>query len=476
MEEVFLFTFFCHFIAVFPQVGYFCRNMLYNYSKVALEGLNPQMPCPWEATKFKEAAKAVSLRFAPRRAAAEICMLKKETKNEAQNKVKKRDKCPYCGDAPISHVFSYANSFVSMFLDPILSGTSGLIPNFAVRGAEGILKAVFSLSRLLGAIQLKDDPEKAITLRSKVIWEEARRRGIEMRQVAVFGKRTDNFRAKVNGRHIYFSSIPLPPVSFYAKENWDDKFFLNKQLFLSGIPAPRCAAVPSSRAKREKLFQEFQKPVMIKPRMGSRGRHTTTFIRSFSDFEKGYELARKICPQTVAEEHLEGYVCRATCVGGKLVGFYRAETAKVIGDGKSTIAELILKKDAERPERVEKIFQGKESEEYLSRLGWKKEDIPPAGEKIELSHRTGRLFGGITKEMLPELHPSFVPILEKAAKITNLAIIGFDCIIPDPEKNQRSQRWGIIEGNTLPFIDLHYYALSGKPQNIAGLIWDLWQK
>jgi cyanophycin synthetase len=76
--------------------------------------------------------------------------------------------------------------------------------------------------------------------------------------------------------------------------------------------------------------------------------------------------------------------------------------------------------------------------------------------------------------MVDEIHPSFIPFFEKAALVTGLSIAGFDSIIPDPTMDAYSQKWGIIECNTLPFIDLHYYALEGKPRNIAGMVWDLW--
>ena len=56
-----------------------------------------------------------------------------------------------------------------------------------------------------------------------------------------------------------------------------------------------------------------------------------------------------------------------------------------------------------------------------------------------------------------------------------LPVVGFDVIIGDPTKSADSQRFGIIECNSLPFIDLHYYALEGKPRNIAGMIWDMWK-
>ena len=77
--------------------------------------------------------------------------------------------------------------------------------------------------------------------------------------------------------------------------------------------------------------------------------------------------------------------------------------------------------------------------------------------------------------MVNELHPSFIPIFKKAYDVVGLSVVGFDAIIPDPTKPANSQRWGIIECNSLPFIDLHYYALEGKPKNIAGMIWDMWK-
>ena len=146
-----------------------------------------------------------------------------------------------------------------------------------------------------------------------------------------------------------------------------------------------------------------------------------------------------------------------------------------MGDGRKTIKELIEEKDAKRHNRVERIRIGEELHSHIFRSGFKIDDILPEEFSLSLSHRIGRLFGGTTKEMLDDLHPSFIPILKQATKIVNLPVVGFDCIIPDPTQNANSQKWGIIECNSLPFIDLHYFALEGKPKNIAGMIWDMWQ-
>ncbi|MFA6258696.1 MAG: hypothetical protein WCX79_03270 [Candidatus Paceibacterota bacterium] len=389
---------------------------------------------------------------------------------------KNKQICPYCGDAPTNHKFLYFSGLFSVFLDPLFMKMTRLIPTFFVSGAEYLLTFFFNISCFLKFIKFSDDIEKSVTLRSKIIWEEAKRRKIEMEQVVVFGKYTDNFRARLKGKDIYFNSLPIIANFYRPDEKWDDKFFIKKAFQGESIPIPLYEVVPFSKQKRKFIFEKFSKPIIVKPRVGSRGRHTTTNIYTFSDFQKAYKLATMIYPQAIMEEHLSGYVCRATCVDGKLVGFYRAEPASIIGDGKKKIIELIEEKNKNKLERVENVKIGEELISFIKRKGYDIFDVLPLNTKIDLSHRIGRLFGGITKEMLDELHPSFFPVLEKVGRITNLPVVGIDCIIPNPEDEEKNQNWGIIECNTLPFIDLHYFALEGKPKNIAGMIWDLCAK
>jgi cyanophycin synthetase len=91
---------------------------------------------------------------------------------------------------------------------------------------------------------------------------------------------------------------------------------------------------------------------------------------------------------------------------------------------------------------------------------------------LPLTHRTGRLFGGRTRELLGHEHPKLRAYLERAAVLLNTPIVGFDMIIPHPENDPDTQRWGIIEANSLPYIDLHYLPLEGEPSNVAESVWD----
>ena len=77
--------------------------------------------------------------------------------------------------------------------------------------------------------------------------------------------------------------------------------------------------------------------------------------------------------------------------------------------------------------------------------------------------------------MLPEIHPKFKEIFEKAGGVVEASIVGFDVIIPNPTEDPKGQTWGIIEWNSMPFIDLHYFAYEGPQLDLAKNIWDLWE-
>jgi len=156
------------------------------------------------------------------------------------------------------------------------------------------------------------------------------------------------------------------------------------------------------------------------------------------------------------------------------VGFFKADPPQIAGDGLKTIKELIVEKNKNRPERISEILINDDLVHFIGRLGYNLESVLPKGIKIDLSAKTGRMYGGYTREMLKDVHPKLISILNKAGNIVEAPVAGFDLIIEDPTKDPDTQKWGIIECNSLPFIDLHYFAYEGEPVNLAKNVWDLW--
>lgn len=333
----------------------------------------------------------------------------------------------------------------------------------------------YGFLRLLRVVHYAHDPTHARTYRSQVIWEEANRRGILMQQIVMFGSYTDAYRAFVNGRWIYFESLPIPTHLVGSSYAWmDDKYVLKNVLRHNGIPVPRSFVV-TTLAQARAVFERIGGAVVLKPRSGTRGRHTTTHVSTRAELDLAFSVAQQLCHFVSIEEHIKGGVCRGTVVGGVLVGFFQALPPRIEGDGVSTICALITAQNACKPSRVQDVVLNNENKEYLARLGLSEVSIIPKGEAIDIGHRTGRLFGGYTCELLDTVHPKLREHIERAARVLDVPIVGFDLIIENPETDPDDQKWGIIEANSLPFIDLHYLPLYGTPSNVASAVWNLWR-
>lgn len=385
--------------------------------------------------------------------------------------------CSDCGNSPVNHFEHYISNTLAVWTAEVAYRDAGVFARL-YRLADWIFDHVEQLLlrvlALMPFASLSNKVEGAATYRSQVVWEEAVRRGIEMRQVLVFGKATEIYRARIGERDFYFQSLPIPLDKRGRSTAWmDDKHLLKRFFSDHQIPSPISVSVQNAKEARAALATVGGTAV-IKPRSGSRGRHTTVFVKDEQSLMRAFESAKKLCTYVSIETHLTGPVSRATVVDGTLAGFFTATAPSVTGDGVSNITELIEKKNSSKKERVENIVLTDEHRRFLARQGYDEVSVPPDGEVVQLTHRTGRLFGGETRELLGSEHPDLRIILEKAARVLGVGIVGFDLIIPDPEKSPSGQRWGIIEANTLPYIDLHYLPLYGMPSNVAAHVWDMW--
>ncbi len=386
--------------------------------------------------------------------------------------------CKACGNSPVNHQLAWvlrsadvALSIANLKLSRYRAFIG--IHELSRLATSRIALVHYLISRTMRITAFNPDHTKAATYRSQVIWEEAKRRGMLMEQVCVYGKPIDTYRARIRGAWFYFDSLPIPPGIEQRGYLWiDDKYLLARTLQAASLASPLSFSVTTLEEAR-RAFRELG-TVIVKPRVGSRGRHTTTFVSSDEELVKAFLSAKQICFWVIVQKHLRGSVCRATVVNGALVGFFQADPPRVVGDGTSTIRLLVDTKNTARHERVQPVELTYEHEAFLRRQGYNFDSVLPKGQSVDLSHRTGRLFGGETREILSTVHPKIREAVERAARTLLVPVVGFDLISPDPLVAPEDGLWGIIEANSLPFIDLHYLPLYGEPSNVAAAVWDLW--
>lgn len=386
--------------------------------------------------------------------------------------------CAACGDTPVAHLPTFlTSSFEAWIADRTERVSSAVENSMLVRSLTSMADTVFdhipAAAHMLGLARVSRDQERACSYRSQVIWEEAQRRGIQMEQYILFGKPIEFYRARIKDRWSHFQSLPVPPHCWNKMyPGIDDKRRLKRFLSERGIPVSEAACVTSLSEARA-IFERMRKPLVIKPRIGSRARHTTTNIWTLEEFDAAFKSAKTLCRYVLIEEHLDGAVSRATVVDGRLRGFLQMFPARVTGDGVHTIRELVGIKNDAKAENVHAIELDAEHRSYLKRSGYTPESVLEAGKTIDLSRRTGRFEGGATRELIETVHPALRQLMERAAHALSAPVVGFDLIIADPESDPDSQRWAVLEANSLPYIDLHYFPLYGEPSNIAAHLWDL---
>ena len=384
--------------------------------------------------------------------------------------------CKDCEPSQEIHFIAYMSVVMGILDQPIFDFMELVFKNTAEKVSNKISIPFFKLMIFLKLGHLTDQPDEKDTWRTKCFWEEANRRGIKMQEFHL-GPISDIFIAKYGNKTITFDGLPRPTGKESESLLWmDNKGTMKKKFIKEGLPVAK-GGVAWNKRKALKIFNEITKPVITKPNLGSRSRHTLIHIDTPEKLIYGFKKAKKLSPLVIVEEELNGYLFRATLIGEKLVGVVKRDQPEVTGDGIYTLREL-MGEENKRPERngpiFHKIIIDAETEIELKRENITMNDIPEKGKVVTFSQKTSRGCGGTTTEVTDIVHPENKKMLEKLGAFLKDPLVGVDFIIEDISKPwYEEQHCGIIECNSCPFIDLHHYPLFGKPNNIAEKLWDL---
>jgi len=392
--------------------------------------------------------------------------------------------CPDCGPTPAPHYLSWFTVVIDWLSKPYQKLMEKIWRRFKplvnrLPWDRIAFRSIFVLQAVgLGKVvkNLQDDH----SLRTRALWEEANRRGIELFEFRPFNRTVELLVARYNNQLYAFDGLPRARAkqSVNSGSEWmDDKMIMRHKFIACGLPVARGGTAVLVK-KALQIFDQVGGPVIVKPRFGSRSRHTYLHIMSRSQLVTAFYSAQKLSPWVVIEQELRGAVHRATVINGKLIGVARRDYPLVVGDGNSTIGQLVEWANQNPLRRQSDIYtllpgQG-EVEAELARQGLSWDSVPAVNQTVYLANKVNRGLGGVTTEVTSQVHRDNIKLFEQVARVVNDQIIGIDFIIEAIDQPWHKQiACGIIECNSLPFIDLHHYPLAGVPRNVAGAIWDL---
>ena len=243
----------------------------------------------------------------------------------------------------------------------------------------------------------------------------------------------------------------------------------------AGIPVPKGTVIQYLDELKDAIDSVGGYPIVIKPLDGNHGRGITINVNNWSDAEDAYDLASAASKtkSVIVERYYRGSDHRVLVINGKLVAVAERIPAHVIGDGHSTIEELIeiTNLDPKRGEGhdniLTKITVDRASLGVLERQGYAMNTVLPAGKKAYLRATANLSTGGIAIDRTDDIHPENVWLAERVAKIIGLDIAGIDVVTPDITKPLREVDGVIVEVNAAPGFRMHAAPSIGLPRNIA---------
>jgi cyanophycin synthetase len=269
-------------------------------------------------------------------------------------------------------------------------------------------------------------------------------------------------------------------TSAIAVDVASDKDLTTRLLGAAGLPVPKQESVRSAD-QAVKVAARIGYPVVVKPLDGNHGRGVCLDLRDADDVRAAFPVAEAQSRRgwVIVESFITGRDYRCLIIDGRLAAVAERVPAHVIGDGQSTIEDLVELTNAD-PRRgvghekvLTRIRVDDAAVQLLADQGYKLGDVPPPGEMVKLTLTGNMSTGGISIDRTFEAHPENVEIAEEAARMVGLDIAGIDFICPDITEPVRETGGAICEVNAAPGFRMHTHPTIGEPQFISKPVIDM---
>ncbi|MBF8151158.1 cyanophycin synthetase [Winogradskyella sp. F6397] len=236
--------------------------------------------------------------------------------------------------------------------------------------------------------------------------------------------------------------------------------------------------------RRERSLKEACRyvgyPLVIKPIDGNHGRGITVDIQNYDDALVAFHHAKDSSKSgaIIVEKFIVGEDYRLLVINNTLVAGAIRTPAHVIGDGKSTVQELIDKENSD-PRRgyghenvLTKITTNELTQTIIKDAGYTLESVLPKDERLILKDTANLSTGGTAEDITDIIHPSNVSMAERISKIIDLDICGIDIMTTDISQPLSETGGAVLEVNAGPGFRMHLAPTTGLPRNVAAPVID----
>lgn len=229
-------------------------------------------------------------------------------------------------------------------------------------------------------------------------------------------------------------------------------------LWRMGLPTTHAASA-GSQEQALHVARQIGFPCVVKPINQGMGRGITTNIRNATQLASAVRYAQTSGGFPImVEGQIEGFDHRMLVINGRLLSAYRRTPPNVVGDGASSIRQLIENENQRR------MAEKKGANSYLKPIlvdqglsdfldaqdGLSLDSILRAGQRIYLRGQSNLAQGGTLDNLTRDVHPDNHQLAIQVARLFRVDAMGIDFMTSDIGVSWKETPCAIIEVNCTP--------------------------
>jgi D-alanine-D-alanine ligase-like ATP-grasp enzyme len=179
------------------------------------------------------------------------------------------------------------------------------------------------------------------------------------------------------------------------------------------------------------------------------------------------------------EELVPGQDLRVVVIDHEVVAAAVRKPASVIGDGRSTVRELVEAQSRRRAAATageSRIPMDDATVATVRAYGHEMSDVLPVGEELEVRRTANLHTGGTIHDVTASLHPALVTAAVRASRALDIPVTGLDLLVsdvsgPDHVLIEANERPGLANHSPQPtaerFVDLLFPETASLPSPLT---------